>query len=248
MVIRRNITNSPNGVMQVVPDAMMSTPNGKLKIPYGITPNTPVGLVMLPKGMVKSPNGAVKIPSSMVKALPDLMKRPGALEKVPNQPMIPHKKGNQNGGRVDIGNDIGKKSEEGDVKAPDWPRKNSPAKHLDSQSFQIPCRPNTPKPQQLPHSGKTFQRRPVRLPPLQLQNATVLPKSIIDAGEVQEPDGQEMRNTTGKCDGNNMMHGRNAQKKRMRQRLPSGQFTPPCSPVSKKLLLRVSLEEAEEVN
>ena len=246
MVVRRNITNSPNGVMQVLPDAMTttkSTPNGKLKIPYGITPNTPVGLVMLPKGMVKSPNGAVKIPNSMVKALPDLMKKPGVLVKVPNQPMIPHNKGNHDG-RVDTGNDVGKRSEEGDVKTPDWTKKNLPAKHLDTQSFQIPCRPNTPRPQQLSQSGKTFQRRHVRPPPLQLQHATVLPNSITDTGEVQEPDGQELRSPTG----NNMMYEWNAQKKRLRQRLPYEPRTPTCSPVSKKFFLRVSLEEAEEAN
>lgn len=121
MVVRRNITNSPTGVMQVIPDAMTSTkstPNRKLKIPYGITPNTPVGLVMLPKDMLKSPNGAVKIPNSMVKALPDLMKKPSALVKVPKQPMIPHNKGNHDG-RVDTGNDIEKRGEENDVKGPD---------------------------------------------------------------------------------------------------------------------------------
>ena len=244
MVARRKITNSPTGVMQVVLDAMTSTkstPNGKLKIPYGITPNTPVGLVMLPKGMVKSPNGAVKIPNSMVKALPDLMKKPGALVKVPKQPMIPHNKGNHDG-RVDTGNDIGRRGEEDDVKCPDWTRKNLPAKHLNTQSFQIPCRPNTPRPQQL--SQKTFHRRRVRLPPLQLQHATVLPNSIIETGEVQDPDGQEMRSPTG----NNMMHEWDVQKKRLRQRLPYEQFSPTCSPVSKKFFLCVSLEEAEEAN
>ena len=240
--------DSPDGAMKIVPDGMSthpSTPPEKLQILHGMSPKTPVGLMMIPKGTVRPPNAMVKIPNGMAKSLlPELMKIPGCLVKSPTESMkSPNSKDNHSQGIVESTNAI-TKTQHCEVKTQDWLMLGS---ELDSRkSFQIPCPPKTPKPQQLSRSG-TFRRRRVRPPPLQLQHTLANPNRDIGAA-VKTPDSEQMSSSSGNYAISSTERPGNIRKKRLEELQQHEQIKSPCSPARKKFILRVSLEEIEEGN
>ena len=237
MAIQNKNANYLNKVMRVVPDHVLggtpSTLNGVMKIPHGTVPKTPVGLVMIPKGMVKPPRAVVKIPNGEVKSLPELMSTPGGLVESQNESINTHQNGKENlcDGRVVTWKGIDNKTQDDDMKAPDWLMKTIPAGNMDSQYVQLPCRPKTPKPQK-PPSLATLKRRHVRPPPLHLQNTVAHPNSVIASGVKIQGASDSLTCPT------------IAESKRPEEH----KTTSPGSPAIKKFILRVSLEEIAEGN
>ena len=222
---------SPNGTMKVVPDDLSntpSTPSEMLQMLHGMSPKTPVGLMMIPKGTVRPPNAMVKIPNGTAESLPELMKTASSPVKSPKK-----SKKIQNTHAIT-------KTQLSEVEAQDW---LMPDVELDSRkSFQIPYPPKTPKPQQLSRLG-AFQRRRVRPPHLQLQHTL---KDPDGSKAMKTPDDEQMCSFSGNRVQRPGNTPGNTQNRRLEERQHE-QITSPRSP-GKQLILRVSLEAVEECN
>lgn len=247
MGIQNGIMNSQNAAMKPVPDdtrSVSNNSNGMPKVPHGMASKSPVGLLMVPKGMIERPNVAVKIPNGSIKSPNEFMAIPGVTLKSPDGST---KIGNSSQGMVEM-RDVNRKTQHGEMKVQDSLTKTSmTANDLKSQSYQIPCRPKTPKPEQLSHSG-TFRRRHVRPPPLQLHDSATHPNSNSE-GRAADHQMQHAIQATGNFADSSMKRPstpRNvAQKNRLWESQQHEQLNSPFSPVRKKFILRVCLEETE---